>query len=119
MQTIFLELIPNTTPPIIYCDQHDHDGRQIKIALTKDGVAYVPLAGTTATIEGTNADGEGFTHEAVLDGNFVIFNIIEDMTLHAGATRTQVVLTNGDDRTASTVFLIMVQRSAYNDNTGI
>lgn len=115
--TFELDMIPDSAPVIVYCDQYDHGVDRLVIHLIDDGVPYVPAAGATAIIQGTKPDGHGFTYEATIDGSTVTADLTEQMTACYGRTRVQVVVTEGEDRTGTYVFYLQVQKSALPDDT--
>ena len=118
-----LNLIPSGTPLRLYCDQYDiammgtSTGRYISIQLQKNGVNYIPPSGATATVEGTKPDGTTFTHNAVAtyltSAGLIYVMLYSDMTNVAGDVKMQVVLHEGNNRTASQMIILTVQRSAY------
>lgn len=117
-----IDLIPSGLPLRLYCDQGDisdgSNGRLFMLALQKDGVAYGPAIGTTASIEGTKPDGSTFTHMLTNIAMAVYLPLFADMTDIAGEVRMQIVVKEGNNRTGSQLIILFVQRSAY-DNTGI
>ena len=115
--TFELDMIPDSAPVIVYCDQYDHGTDRLVIHLIDDGVPYVPAAGAIAIIQGTKPDGHGFTYEGTIDGSTVTADLTEQMTACYGRTRVQVVVTEGEDRTGTYVFYLQVQKSALPDDT--
>ena len=112
LNTFDLDMIPDSAPVIVYCDQGDHGDGRLVIHLVDDGVPYEPLPGALAVIQGTKPDGHSFIYSADIDGSTVIANLTEQMTACYGRTRVQVVVTEGNDRTGTYVFFLQVQKSA-------
>ena len=112
LNTFDLDMIPDSAPVIVYCDQGDHGDGRLVIHLVDDGVPYEPLPGALAVIQGTKPDGHSFIYSATIDGSTVIANLTEQMTACYGRTRVQVVVTEGNDRTGTYVFYLQVQKSA-------
>ena len=112
LNTFDLDMIPDSAPVIVYCDQGDHGDGRLVIHLVDDGVPYEPIPGALAVIQGTKPDGHSFIYTATIDGSTVIANLTEQMTACYGRTRVQVVVTEGNDRTGTYVFYLQVQKSA-------
>lgn len=112
LNTFDLDMIPDSAPVIVYCDQGDHGDGRLVIHLVDDGVPYEPIPGALAVIQGTKPDGHSFIYSATIDGSTVIANLTEQMTACYGRTRVQVVVTEGNDRTGTYVFYLQVQKSA-------
>ena len=112
LNTFDLDMIPDSAPVIVYCDQGDHGDGRLVIHLVDDGVPYEPLPGALAIIQGTKPDGHSLIYSATIDGSTVIANLTEQMTACYGRTRVQVVVTEGNDRTGTYVFYLQVQKSA-------
>ena len=112
LNTFDLDMIPDSAPVIVYCDQGDHGDGRLVIHLVDDGVPYEPIPGALAVIQGTKPDGHSFIYTATIDGSTVIANLTEQMTACYGRTRVQVVVTEGNDRTGTYVDYLQVQKSA-------
>lgn len=109
-QTFKLNLIPDSAPIVVNCDQYDKGTGRLIIELYEDDIAYTPTG--TAIIQGTKPDGHGFAYAATLAGNVVTADLTEQMTAVAGRVRCQVVVTETSGRTGTFVFMLDVQRSA-------
>ena len=114
-QTFKLNLIPDSAPIVVNCDQYDKGTGRLIIELYEDDIAYTPTG--SAIIQGTKPDGHGFAYAATLVGNVVTADLTEQMTAVAGRVRCQVVVTETSGRTGTFVFMLDVQRSALPDNT--
>ena len=110
IQTFKLNLIPDSSPIVINCDQYDKGTGRLVIKLYEDDIAYTPTG--TAIIQGSKPDGHGFAYPAALSGNTVTADLTEQMTAVAGRVRCQVVVTESTGRTGTFVFILDVQRSA-------
>ena len=117
VQNINLNLIPNSAPIIVHCDQYDVGENRIVASLYKGDVAYTPSAGATARIQGTKPDGHGFMYDATISGNTVTADLTNQMSVVAGRVCCQIVVTESDNRTGSFVFFLEVQKSALPDDT--
>lgn len=117
IQTFKLNLIPDSQPIVINCDQYDKGTGRLIIKLYEDDLAYTPTG--TAVIQGTKPDGKGFAYNATLSGNTVTADLTEQMTAVAGRVRCQVVVTETTGRTGTFVFMLDVQRSALPANTDL
>jgi hypothetical protein len=119
INTFELDMIPDSAPVLVYCDQYDHGEGRLIIHLINDGVPYEPLPGSLAIIQGTKPDGHGFIYSGTIDGSTVIADLTEQMTACYGRTRVQVVVTEGNDRTGTYVFYLQVQKSALQEDTDL
>ena len=116
-QTFNLNLIPESSPVVIHCDQYDKGTGRLIVKLYEGDVAYTPTG--TAVIQGTKPDGKGFTYSATLSGNTVTADLTEQMSAVAGRVRCQIVVTESTGRTGTFVFILDVQRSALPANTDL
>lgn len=114
-QTFDLNLIPDSAPVVVHCDQYDKGTGRLVINLYDGAIAYSPSG--TAVIQGTKPDGRGFDYSCSLSGNVVTANLTEQMTAVAGQVRTQIVVTESTGRTGTFVFILDVQRSALPTDT--
>ena len=109
-QRFDLNLIPDSSPVVVHCDQYDTGTSRLVISLYEGSVAYSPSG--TATIQGSKPDGKGFSYDASLSGNVVTADLKEQMSIVAGRVRCQVVVTESTGRTGTFVFILDVQPSA-------
>jgi len=114
-QTFDLNLIPDSAPVVVHCDQYDRGMGRLIISLYDGPIAYSPNG--TAVIQGTKPDGRGFDYACTMSGNVVTANLTEQMTAVAGQVRTQIVVTESTGRTGTFVFILDVQRSALPTDT--
>ena len=125
LTTLNINLIPSSLPVRLYCNQGDiglggDSGRYYYLNLQKDGVNYIPQQGAVITVEGTKPDGSTFTHTLTNIAMAVYMPLFADMTDIAGEVKLQIVVKEGNNRTASQMIILFVQRSAYDgNNTGI
>lgn len=114
-QTFDLNLIPDSAPVVVHCDQYDKGTGRLVISLYDGSIAYSPNG--TAAIQGTKPDGHGFDYACTMSGNVVTADLTEQMTAVAGQVRTQIVVTESTGRTGTFVFILDVQRSALPANS--
>lgn len=114
-QTFDLNLIPDSSPVVVHCDQYDKGTGRLVISLYDGSIAYSPSG--TAVIQGTKPDGHGFDYACTMSGNVVTADLTEQMTAVAGQVRTQIVVTESTGRTGTFVFILDVQRSALPSDT--
>lgn len=114
-QTFDLNLIPDSAPVVVHCDQYDKGTGRLVISLYDGSIAYSPSG--TAAIQGTKPDGHGFDYACTMSGNVVTADLTEQMTAVAGQVRTQIVVTESTGRTGTFVFILDVQRSALPSDT--
>ena len=115
IQNFDLNLIPDSAPVVVHCDQYDRGTGRLVISLYEGSVAYSPSG--TAVIQGMKPDGKGFDYNCTLSGNTVTADLTEQMTAVAGQVRTQIVVTESTGRTGTFVFILDVQRSALPADT--
>lgn len=115
IQNFDLNLIPNSAPVVVHCDQYDRGTGRLVISLYEGSVAYSPSG--TAVIQGRKPDGKGFNYNCTLSGNVVTADLTEQMTAVAGQVRTQIVVTESTGRTGTFVFILDVQSSALPADT--
>lgn len=117
IQNFDLNLIPDSAPVVVHCDQYDHGTGRLVIHL-HDGVTdYEPTG--SAIIQGIKPDMRGFAYDATLSGNTVTADLTEQMTAVDGAVQCQIVVTETTGRTGTFVFTLSVQRSALPDDTSL
>lgn len=116
-QTFNLNMIPDQSPVIVYCDQYDVGEGRLIIKLYDNETIYTPSAGATAIIQGMKPDSKGFMYDATISGNTVTVDITEQMSIISGDVRCQIVVTETDDRTGTFTFILRVQPSALPSNT--
>lgn len=114
-QTFDLNLIPDSAPVVVHCDQYDRGTGRLVISLYEGSIAYSPSG--TAVIQGVKPDGKGFDYNCTLSGNTVTADLTEQMTAVAGQVRTQIVVTESTGRTGTFVFILDVQSSALPADT--
>lgn len=115
IQNFDLNLIPDSAPVVVHCDQYDRGTGRLVISLYEGSIAYSPSG--TAVIQGVKPDGKGFDYNCTLSGNTVTADLTEQMTAVAGQVRTQIVVTESTGRTGTFVFILDVQRSALPADT--
>lgn len=105
-----LNLIPDEQIISIPVSQYDTGNGRLQFDLYAGGNAYTPSG--TVKIQGTKPSGTQFEHNASLSGSLVTSDLFSDMTDEAGQVRTQIVVTEGNNRTGSQLFFLSVQKDA-------
>lgn len=114
-QSFDLNLIPDSAPIVVHCDQYDHGEGRLIANLYDDSIPY--YANGSAMIQGEKPDGKGFAYDATISGNTVTADLTDQMTAVAGNTLCQIVVTESTGRTGSFIFILEVQRSALPSDT--
>ena len=108
-QNVDLEVIPGKMIPVIKVNQGDTGTGRFMFNLKKNGQ---PLRYSgTAIIQGTKKTGN-FHHSASILGDRVLVTLTEDMTDVAGDVFAQLVLTDGNERVGTQIFILRAQESA-------
>ena len=115
IQEFDLNIIPDSAPVVIHCDQYDHGTGRLVAHLYKGSVPYTTDG--TAIIQGRKPDGRGFTYAATISGGTVTADLTEQMTAVEGNVAAQFVVTDSQGRIGSFAFFISVQRSALPADT--
>lgn len=113
-QTIYLNMIPGSVPPVIHVSQYDTDENALVFNLHMGSVPFT--AGSTATIEGTKPDKTGFTYAASYSDNTVTADLTEQMTAVSGAVMCEVRITDGANTVGTQNFILMVEPAALADD---
>lgn len=116
-QTIYLNMIPGSVPPVIHVSQYDTDEDALVFNLHMGSVPFT--AGSTATIEGTKPDKTGFTYAASYSDNVVTADLTEQMTAVSGAVMCEIRITDGTNTVGTQNFVLMVEPAALADDTVI
>lgn len=104
-----INLIPNDNIIVIPVSQYDTGEDRLIFELFKDDAPYYPSG--TAKIQGTRKNGT-FEHDMTIIGNELSCDLYADMTEDDGQVKTNIVITEGDDRTGSQIFFLSVQKDA-------
>ena len=117
MQEIKLNIVPGGVIPVIHATQYDV-GRELKF-LIFDGNSPASLTGTTATIEGTKPDGNGFSYECTISNNEVTVETTAQMTVLSGSIDCKITFFKESDRIGTALFILDIEKAALNSNTPI
>lgn len=115
-QTYFLDMIPGeSTPPVVHVSQFDVNSRTLTFNLMKGGVAYVPDAGMSVTLDGTKPDGTAFSYPMTVNGSAVSIDVKTQMTVVSGHVKCEVSVSNVSGKIGSANFILAVEESAIDD----
>ena len=117
VQNFDLNLIPDSAPVIVHCDQYDYGTGRLVATLYDGANLYTPTG--NAIIQGIKPDMHGFAYNATLSGSTVTADLTEQMTAVDGTVYCQFVITESTGRTGTFVFVLSVQRSALPDDTDL
>ena len=118
-QSFNINLIPDSAPVILHCDQYDQGTGRYIATLYDGNMAYTPGAGATAIVQGMKPDKHGFIYAASISGNKVTFDLTEQMSACDGMVACQIVVTETSGRTGTFVFRLSVQKSALPANSDL
>lgn len=117
MQEIKLNIVPGGVIPVLHATQYDV-GRELKF-LIFDGNSPASLTGTTATIEGTKPDGNGFSYECTISNNEVTVETTAQMTVLSGSIDCKITFFKESDRIGTALFILDIEKAALNSDTPI
>ena len=117
VQNFDLNLIPDSAPVIVHCDQYDYGTGRLVATLYDGANLYTPTG--NAIIQGIKPDMHGFAYNATLSGSTVTADLTEQMTAVDGTVYCQFAITESTGRTGTFVFVLSVQRSALPDDTDL
>lgn len=115
IQEFDLNMIPDSAPVVIHCDQYDHGTGRLVAHLYKGSVPYT--SDGTVVIQGRKPDGRGFDYNATISGGTVTADLTEQMTAVEGNVAAQFIVTDTQGRMGSFAFTIAVQKSALPADT--
>lgn len=121
-KSISLSLTPDlNNPPTIFCSQYDEGETQITATIYTDSTLRnrVTVTGLTAKVQGTKESRKGFSYDATITNNTVVFTLQMQMTAEPGMTYTEIVLFNGDNRVGTANFILMVEPAGLADDVDI
>lgn len=111
-QTYFLDMIPGeSTPPMVHVSQFDVNSRTLTFNLMKGGVAYVPDADMSVTLDGMKPDNTVFSYPMTVDGSSVSIDVLTQMTVVSGHVRCEVSVSNQTGKIGSANFILAVEES--------
>lgn len=111
-QTYFLDMIPGeSTPPMVHVSQFDVNSRTLTFNLMKGGVAYVPDAGMSVTLDGMKPDNTVFSYPMTVDGSSVSIDVMTQMTVVSGHVNCEVSVSNQTGKIGSANFILAVEES--------
>lgn len=111
-----LNVYSSGMPPIISLSQYDSDFQLVFNLYTSEGTLNIP-SGTTAQIQGTKRDGNGYSASATISGNTVTVTGHNQMTACAGANIYEISLTNSGKVLNTINFILAVEPAAMDAGT--
>lgn len=111
-----INVIPGDYPPVINLNQYDSDFTIVFNVYASIGTLVLE-SGSTVLIRGTKTDGNGYSAEAVLDGNAVTVTGDIQMTAAPGDNIFELVFTQNSKKLSSANFIIHVERAALDKDT--
>lgn len=115
-QNTELNIVPGGIIPVVHVSQYDVD-RVLTFNLYDRNSEASLASGTTAVIEGTKPDGNGFQYAATITGNTVTVNTTIQMTVLSGTVDCKIVLRNGSQVIGTALFIMDVEKAGINENT--
>lgn len=121
-QIIKLNLIPGGVMPVVYASQYDNQTNALVFELYNGDEPFTVPSGAAVLINGTKppVDGQvtGFSYSAAsISGNRVVCNVTQQMTAVPGNVLCELRVRTATQIIGSVNFILMVERSALNDDT--
>ena len=117
-QKIQLNIVPGGIIPSVNVSQNDI-GRVLQFELY-DGVSAASItSGTTATVEGTKPDNHAFQYSAIISGNVVTVNTVQQMVIVPGTVECTLTLTYNSQVIGTALFFMEVERSGLDMNADV
>lgn len=105
-------MIPGeSTPPVVHVSQFDVNSRTLTFNLMKGGVAFVPDAGMSVTLDGMKPDNHVFSYPMTVNGSSVSIDVLTQMTVVSGHVRCEVSVSNQSGKIGSANFILAVEES--------
>ena len=105
-------MIPGeSTPPVVHVSQFDVNSRTLTFNLMKGGVAFVPDAGMSVTLDGMKPDNHVFSYPMTVNGSSVSIDVLTQMTVVSGHVKCEVSVSNQNGKIGSANFILAVEES--------
>lgn len=108
-KTFIVDVVPGKTPPTVHVSERDV-GRAYYVTLSDDGSQFRIPTGTTAKVEGTIGP-YGFSENANVINDTVIFILSSKMTAIKGKVWTKIKLTHDADTISTCAFWLNVDKA--------
>lgn len=119
-QSINLNLIPGGVLPRFNVSQYDKGSRALQFNLFSGSLPFEVPEGSTVTIQGTKKDMTGFQYTCTYQGNLVVSDLYDQMTVLAGEVTTELVITDTSLNILGTCnFIIDVEQAALSKDIPI
>lgn len=101
----------------IVVKQNDTRTRVVRAYLSNGSKAYEIVDGVSAVVRGKKPSGAILYNACEIDGNFVVFELTNQMIAEAGRVECEITLTGLDGEVlTSPSFLVFVEEKIYSDN---
>ena len=107
-----VNMVPEGRPTVIHVRQYDGGSRTLRFQLYGGGLPWEVPEGATVTIDGTKADGKGFSYIATASGSTVTVTVTQQMTAAAGRAACQLTVTKGEKVLGSASLILDVEGAA-------
>ena len=115
-QEVDVNLIPGGVPPVINVNQYDKGSRVLKLHLFLGQEEYQIPEDAAAYIQGTKPDGTGFLYVCNFEGNTILADLTDQMTVLPGVIRCEAFLQEDVERRIGTAnFVLLVERATLQD----
>lgn len=111
-----IDIIPNGRKKEFWLNQYDEDFIIRFELFSSEGTFSIP-SGTTAAIRGTKPDGNGYSADAVIDGNTVTVEGDQQITVAAGKAVFELTLYKDGKELNSANFILHIERAPLDKDT--
>jgi len=111
-----IDIIPNGRKKEFWLNQYDEDFIIRFELFSSEGTFSIP-SGTTAAIRGTKPDGNGYSADAVIDGNTVTVEGDQQMTVVSGKAVFELTLYKDGKELNSANFILHIERAPLDKDT--
>ena len=115
-QSFNLDLIPGGIPPIVNVSQYDK-GQKWQFTIVNANQTYTIPSGSAVTVQETKKDGTGFQNSCTFSGIVVTVTETQQMTMFAGDTPAEIVISKSGELIGTLNFIIRVEPAPLGDDT--
>lgn len=118
-RTTYLNMVPSSVRPVVYVSQYDVDTNCLYFYLYNGSDVFTIPDGCAVSIAGAKPDATLFSYSCAYNGNVVVSNLEEQMTLVNGDVTCEISIQNysSGQVIGSANFVLRVEESPYHKAT--